>query len=47
MCSSDNKEHIQLTLAAVFATDLYSASVEDLATVLCFFELHDTGLRPR
>ena len=31
MCNN-NKEHIQLSSAVVFAADLYSASVEDLAT---------------
>ena len=29
------------------ATTLYSASIDDLAIVLCFFELHEIGLPPR
>jgi hypothetical protein len=31
----------------VVATALYSASVDDLATVLCFLDSHEMGLGPR
>ena len=34
--SSESKERIQHSLAAVAATDLYSTSVEDLTIVLLF-----------
>lgn len=33
--------------AAASAIDLYSDSVDDLATVFCFPELQDIGLQPR
>lgn len=42
--SSDKSMLIQQTSAAAFARLQYSALVEDLATVCCFFELHIIGL---
>lgn len=45
-CISVRSEHIHRTSDAVFATALYSASVEDLATLLCFLEDQDIGFRP-
>ena len=36
-------EVVQHSSAAVAATDRYSASVDDLATPVCFFEDHATG----
>ena len=32
---------------AAIASARYSASVEDLATTLCFFELQEMGLDPK
>jgi hypothetical protein len=32
---------------AAFVRALYSASVDDRAIALCFFELQDIGLEPR
>jgi hypothetical protein len=44
---SQSREDTQLSLAAVLATDLYFASVEERATVFYFLELQEIRLRPR
>lgn len=41
--SSVSKEHTQLSSEAVFATDRFSAYVDERATPLCFLEDHDIG----
>jgi hypothetical protein len=33
--------------AVVLAADLYSASVDDLATVFCLFDNQETGFPPK
>ena len=43
MPSSLNNEQIHLSSADVLATGLYSASVDDRATPLCFFNDHEIG----
>lgn len=45
--SSVRSEHIHRSFEAMFATALYSASVEERTTPCCFFEDHDIGLPPR
>jgi hypothetical protein len=45
--SSWRREQSQSNYAAVLATNLYSASVEDLDTVGCFLELQEIKLLPR
>jgi len=47
MPGSWRREHIQINSAGVIATDLYSASVEDLETVGCLRELQEIKLEPR
>jgi len=42
-----NKERIHKILAVLSAKALYSASVEDLATVRCFSDFHEIGVEPR
>ncbi|MCI69816.1 hypothetical protein A2U01_0091079, partial [Trifolium medium] len=36
-----------MTSAAALATERYSASVDDRATVLCLFDSNNTGLPPK
>ena len=45
--SSWNRDNNQMVSEAAFARALYSASVDDLATTRCYFELQDIGLEPR
>lgn len=45
--SSVSREHNNRTSEAAFATALYSASVEDLATPLCFLDDQEIGFYPR
>ena len=47
MRSSGSREDIQMTSAAVCATALYLASVDDLVTVRCLREHHETTFDPR
>ena len=42
--SSDKREHNHLTLAAVLARALYSASILDQATVACFLQPQEIRL---
>ena len=42
-CNSPKRNCTQLTLVVVEATARYSASVEERATVSCFFEHQDIG----
>jgi len=44
---SQSRDDTQLSSAAGLATDLYSTSVEERATICCFLELQEIGLRPR
>ena len=45
--SSLNNERSHDVSEAALARALYSASVEERATALCFFELQEIGLTPR
>jgi hypothetical protein len=45
--SSLSRDWIHKTSEAVFARLLYSASVLDLATRVCFFELQETRFGPK
>ncbi|XP_035544668.1 probable protein phosphatase 2C 23 [Juglans regia] len=45
--SSLNKDSSHTVSEAAFARDRYSASVDDHATALCFFELQEIGFEPR
>lgn len=47
MSSSVRREQIQHSSDAVFATALYSASVEERATPDCFFADQEIGVEPR
>lgn len=47
MPSSDRTLHTQFSSDAVLATALYSASVDDLATPLYFFDDQEIGCCPR
>jgi hypothetical protein len=42
-----NKERIHKISAVPSAKALYSASVEDLATMRCFPDFHEIGVEPR
>jgi hypothetical protein len=42
-----SRDRIQITSAAVLATDLYSDSVEDRETVGCLRELQEIKFEPR
>jgi hypothetical protein len=44
---SRSRDCIQTNSAAVFTTDLYSASVDDRETVGCFLGLHEMIFEPR
>jgi hypothetical protein len=44
---SRRRDWIQSNFAAVFATDLYSSSVDDWETVGCFLEHHEIKSEPR
>lgn len=45
--SSRRRAQIQDSSAAVWAKDLYSDSVEERATEVCFLALHEIRLLPR
>lgn len=45
--SSEQRDRIQESSAALLARGLYSASVLDLTTVCCFLQLHEMRFLPR